>query len=76
MVIVSLSVVITGIVFFLKNAGIISIAAWSAIWPSLLIIVGVYLLMKAWRFHSFINKIRKLADRVEEKILGSSDNEN
>ena len=41
-----LILLITGVVFLLKNLGYISGAAWSIIWPVILIIFGLWILLR------------------------------
>ena len=41
-----LILIVTGIVFLLKNIGYISGAAWSIIWPAILIIFGLWILLR------------------------------
>lgn len=42
----SLILIVTGIVFLLKNLGYISGTAWSIIWPVILIVIGLGLILK------------------------------
>lgn len=42
----SLILIVTGIVFLLKNLGYISGTAWSIIWPVILIVIGLGILLK------------------------------
>ncbi len=37
---------ITGVVFLLKNLGYISGAAWSIIWPVILVVIGLKIILK------------------------------
>ena len=38
--------IVIGIIFLLKNLGYISGAAWSIIWPAILIMIGLWILLK------------------------------
>ena len=42
----SLILIVTGIVFLLKNLGYISGTVWSIIWPVILIVIGLGILLK------------------------------
>lgn len=44
--ILSLILIIIGIVFLLQNLGYISGAAWSIIWPAILITMGLSILLR------------------------------
>ncbi|PIR70592.1 MAG: hypothetical protein COU46_00615 [Candidatus Niyogibacteria bacterium CG10_big_fil_rev_8_21_14_0_10_42_19] len=60
MVIGSFLIMIGG-VFLLKNLGVISGAAWGAIWPLILVVMGIYFVQKARHIHIWREKIwRKL----------------
>lgn len=50
--ILGLILIIIGLVFLLQNLGYISGAAWSIIWPAILIIMGLGLILKR-RDHGF-----------------------
>lgn len=41
-----LILLVTGIVFLLKNLGYISGVVWSIVWPSILIVIGLWILLK------------------------------
>ena len=41
-----LILIIIGLVFLLQNLGYISGAAWSIIWPAILIMIGLWILLK------------------------------
>ena len=47
-----LILLIIGVVFLLQNLGYISGAAWSIIWPAILIVIGIAILLKR-RNHGF-----------------------
>ena len=47
-----LILIIIGIVFLFQNLGYISGAAWSIIWPAVLIVIGLGLILKR-RDHGF-----------------------
>jgi len=53
--------IIVGVVFLLNNLGLISGDIWGIIWPLILIVLGVYILLKRWRYRMFWDRIwRKL----------------
>ncbi|MDP3954568.1 MAG: DUF5668 domain-containing protein [bacterium] len=69
MLTIAFSLIVVGILFLLKNVGLIPDLAWVTLWPSVLIAVGVYLFLKVRHFYSFIRKIHNLADKVEKKFM-------
>ena len=64
-----LSIIAIGAVFLLKNTGILTVGAWLVIWPLLVVIIGTYLLIIARRFHQWVDRMWRMAEKVEEKIL-------
>ncbi len=56
---ISFLLIIIGVVFLLKNLGIISGNVWGIIWPLVLIAFGLYLILKTHRFRMFRDKIWK-----------------
>lgn len=69
MLLIALVIIAIGGVFLLKNFEILSVNAWAAIWPLLVIILGSYLLLIARRFHRWVDRMWRMAERVEEKFL-------
>jgi len=57
-------IILTGVVFLLKNLGIISSNTWGILWPLFLIVFGFYLILKAHRSRMFW---RSLWNRFERK---------
>ncbi|MCD6233161.1 hypothetical protein J7J81_02140 [bacterium] len=51
--------IILGVVFLLKNLGLISGSSWGIIWPLVLISFGVYILVKSHRWNSFWDRVWK-----------------
>lgn len=53
--IVGLFLLIMGVVYLLNNLGVIHLAAsfWSIFWPTVLIVVGFYLLVLAMRWRRY-----------------------
>lgn len=56
--------IIIGVLFFLKNAGIVA-WSWSVIWPLLLIGLGVYV---AWVWHKVAGWLRQAWEKVSKKL--------
>lgn len=54
-----LILILLGIVFFLKNIGVIGAQVWSVFWPLALVIIGAYLIFKVYR----INKTKEYIKR-------------
>ena len=65
----SIILIVLGVVFLLDSLDIISIGPFSAIWPAILILIGLYLFIKVRHFYGFIAKISKTVESVEKKIL-------
>jgi len=59
---ISYALIILGVVFLLKNLGIISSSVWGIIWLLILILIGLYPLIKARRYRLFWEKIWKKLD--------------
>ena len=49
--------IILGVVFLLKNLGIISAGTWGIIWPSVLILFGVWLAWKKYEWKKWRERI-------------------
>lgn len=54
---IGLFLVVVGMVFLLKNLGFISGDVWGIIWPSALIIFGLYLTLRCRRKELFWERI-------------------
>ena len=54
--------ILLGIVYLLKNLNIISVSSWGVIWPSVLIIIGIYMLFKEHRYRIFWDKVWRKID--------------
>ncbi len=63
MIIAYISIII-GVLFFLKNAGIVA-WSWSVIWPLLLIGLGVYI---AWVWKKVASWLKQAWDKVLKKL--------
>lgn len=57
--ILGLTIVAIGLIFLLKNLGLISVGIWSVLWPLLIIACGVSLLVKKNKNHKFEEDIRR-----------------
>jgi uncharacterized membrane protein len=51
--------IVVGLVFLLKNLGVITGDVWGVIWPLFLVIFGLYLVLKQYRYRMFWEKIWK-----------------
>jgi len=60
---ISILLITVGVVFLLKNLGIITGSAWGVIWPLGLIAIGVYFILK--RHHW-----KRIQDKVWRKFEG------
>ncbi len=56
--------IIIGVLFFLKNAGIVT-WSWSVVWPFLLIGLGVYV---AWAWKKAGSWLKQAWDKVSKKL--------
>jgi len=57
--------IITGVLFFLKNAGVV-VWSWSLVWPLLLIGLGIYVAFVSRRIAGWWNKIwEKVSKKLE-----------
>ena len=73
MLTIAIALITIGVFFLLQNFGVIPEIVWGTIWPSVLIIVGVYLFVKVHHFYSFIRKMHKMADKIEKKFMHPMD---
>jgi len=60
--------ILLGIVYLLKNLNIISVNSWGVIWPSVLIIIGIYMLLKERRYKMFWDKVWRKMDTFNFNI--------
>ena len=51
--------VIIGVVFLLRNLGIISGDIWGVIWPMVLVVFGLYIFLKHYYWKLFWGKVWK-----------------
>lgn len=56
--------IIIGVLFFLKNAGIVA-WSWSVVWPLLLIGLGVYV---AWGWRKVVIWLRQVWGKISKKL--------
>lgn len=56
--------IIVGVLFFLKNAGIVA-WNWSVIWPLLLIALGVYM---AWAWKRVAAWLQQIWKKISKKL--------
>lgn len=58
---ISFLLILVGLVFLLKNLGLISASAWGITWPCVLIAAGVYLVVRTScykkRYHRFWDRM-------------------
>ena len=53
--------IILGVIFLLKNLGIITTGVWGLIWPIFLILIGVWIFWKKYEWEKWKERIwRKL----------------
>lgn len=63
--IIAYILIIIGVLFFLKNAGIVA-WSWSVIWPLLLVGLGIYVAFVSRRIAGWWNKIwEKVSKKFE-----------
>ncbi len=55
--------IILGLVFLLKNLGLITAATWSVVWPLVLILIGVYIL---WKQYEWVKWKERIWTKLEE----------
>ncbi len=55
----SLLLILLGVIFLLKNLGLLAGNIWSLIWPLVLILIGVYLIVKGRRHRALWMNIRR-----------------
>jgi len=60
-----LILILIGALFLLRNLGLLPVGAWSVFWPSLLILLGIYLIFLCQRVRSFW---QRLWDRIWRKL--------
>ena len=41
-----ITLIVVGVIFMLDNFGFLSDGAWDYVWPTIIIIIGVYLVLK------------------------------
>jgi len=68
MVFVSFVLIIIGVVFLLKNLGLIDASAWSVIWPLLIVVLGIKMSLLAFRFHRFMVSVREFMEKMEGRL--------
>jgi len=59
---IPLVLILIGILFLLKNLGIITGSIWSILWPLLVIILGLSLLARKKRWRVFEQRFYKMFD--------------
>jgi len=47
---IGIILLIIGVAFFLKNAGVIDAVTWSIIWPLLVVFVGLFMVFRKKKF--------------------------
>jgi len=48
-----------GVIFLLKNLGVITAGVWSLAWPTFLILIGVWMLWKRYEWNKWKERIWK-----------------
>ena len=51
--------ILLGVVYLLKNLGIIAGEVWGIVWPVILILIGVWILWKSYEWRVWREKIWK-----------------
>ena len=51
--------ILLGVIFLLKNLGIITTGIWGLIWPTLLILIGTWIFWKKYEWERWKEKIWK-----------------
>lgn len=59
---IGILLVIVGLVFLLKNVGLIAESVWGILWPSVVIALGLYSILKMHRCRMFWGKVWKKLD--------------
>ena len=63
--------IITGLVFLLKNLGIITINVWPVLWPLILMAIGFSFIFKKKKRNE---KWHKIGDEIRERFAEESEN--
>jgi len=65
--------IILGVVFLLKDLGLISLTTgfWSLFWPAILVVIGLYVVLAEVRIRRFKNS---LAGRILRRIISRRKN--
>jgi len=58
MFLLGLIFILLGILFLLRNLGLLPIEIWSAFWPSLFIILGLYIVFLNYKVKTFWQRLR------------------
>jgi hypothetical protein len=74
MFLVAFFLIALGVMFLLRNIGILPGNVWSILWPVLLISIGLYVGIIATKFNMFLNHINRFIERVEKTLLRPFDN--
>jgi len=65
MVFLGIILIIVGLLFLLRNFELLPVEIWSAFWPTLLILLGIYIISFTQRVHFFW---KRLWDRLWKKL--------
>ena len=64
----ALIIILLGVVFLLRNLGVITTHIWSVLWPSIIILVGFWLLYKRYEWHikknKWVEKVWKIIGKI------------
>ena len=69
MLFVPIALILIGVLFLLKNLYLISFEVWGILWPSLIILLGFYMLARLWVYSRILHRIVKTIDKVEKYLL-------
>ena len=55
----ALLLILLGLIYLLKNLGFLVGSIWAIVWPSLLILIGIYLIIKGRKHRALWANIRR-----------------
>lgn len=58
MLLLGLIFILLGTLFLLRNLGLLPIEIWSAFWPSLIILLGIYIVFLNYRVKAFWQRFK------------------
>jgi len=54
---IALVLIAIGLIFLLRNLGVVTAESWALIWPVVLILLGVYLIWKGYEWKKWKQRI-------------------